>query len=67
MQTAVTYWAVDNKSWSKLLNSRARAAWEGFCCSLLGRGLGRRGRREKGTQGETKSYWAHSIPYIDVC
>lgn len=37
MQTAVTYWAVDNKSWSKLLNSRqscvggllSLSSWEG--------------------------------------
>ena len=55
MQTAVTYWAVDSKSWSELLKV-AIAVWESICYSFLGRGLDRKGRREKGSQGEMKSY-----------
>lgn len=54
MQTAVTYWAVDNKScpsYSKVVI----AVWEGFCRSLLGRGLSRKRGKEKGTQSEIKS------------
>ena len=67
MQTAVTDWAVDNKSWSKLLKKSRGWCGEGSCCSLPGRGVGRMGRREEGgPRDERESYPAYSVPHSDV-
>lgn len=65
MQTAVTYWAVDNKSSSKLLKSHHSSVGRLLLLSSWERGC-RRGRREKGTQREMKSYCTYSIPCMDV-
>lgn len=53
MQTAATYWAVDNKSWSKLLNSR-QSGVGGLLSLSSSEGVWEEG--EKGEGRDEKSY-----------
>lgn len=48
MQTAVTYWAIDNKSWSKLLKSRQAAPGKVSAALFLGEGLAGGGEENSG-------------------